>query len=43
MKQETFIRYILRITLVLLAIAVVVAGLLALVNRVTAPVIAKAT
>ena len=40
MKQESLTRYILRITLVLLAIAVVVAGLLAFVNRITAPVIA---
>ena len=43
MKQESLPRYILRITLVLLAIAVVVAGLLAVVNRLTAPVIAAAT
>ncbi len=40
MKQESLSRYILRITLVLLTIAVVVAGLLAIVNRLTAPVIA---
>lgn len=40
MKQESLSRYILRITLVLLTIAVVVAGLLAVVNRITAPVIA---
>jgi electron transport complex protein RnfG len=43
MKQESSTRYILRITLVLLSIAVVVAGLLAVVNRVTAPVISAAT
>jgi len=43
MKQESLTRYILRITLVLLSIAVVVAGLLAIVNRITAPVIAAAT
>lgn len=42
MKQESLTRYILRITLVLLAIAIVVAGLLAFVNRITAPVIAAA-
>ncbi len=43
MKQESLTRYILRITLVLLSIAVVVAGLLAIVNRITSPVIAAAT
>ena len=43
MKQESSTRYILRITLVLLSIAVVVAGLLAVVNRVTAPVISAKT
>ena len=43
MKQESILRYTLRITLVLLTIAVVVAGLLAVVNRLTAPVIAQAT
>ena len=43
MKQESLPLYILRITAVLLVIAVVVAGLLAVVNRVTAPVIAAAT
>lgn len=43
MKQESLTRYILRITLVLLAIAVVVAGLLAIVNRITGPVIAAST
>lgn len=43
MKQESLSRYILRITLVLLSISMVVAGLLALVNRITAPVIANAT
>ena len=42
MKQESLSRYILRITLVLLIIAVVVAGLLAVVNQLTAPVIADA-
>ncbi len=43
MKPESLSRYVLRITLVLLTISVVVAGLLALVNRITAPVIARAT
>ena len=43
MKPETLSRYVLRITLVLLTISVAVAGLLALVNRITAPVIAQAT
>lgn len=43
MKQESLPRYILRITFVLLAIAVVVAGLLAVVNRITEPVIQAAT
>ena len=43
MKQESLTRYILRITLVLLAIAVMVAALLAIVNRITAPVIAAST
>ena len=43
MKQESFTRYILRITLVLFIIAVVVAGLLSFVNTVTAPIIAAAT
>lgn len=43
MKQESLTKYILRITLVLLAIAVAVAGLLAVVNRITAPVIAAST
>ena len=43
MKQESMPRYVLRITVVLLCIAIVVAGLLAFVNRVTAPVIAAAT
>ena len=43
MKQESLSRYILRITLVLLTIAVVVAGLLAVVNQLTAPVIAQST
>ncbi len=39
MKQESLTRYILRITLVLLVIAVAVACLLAIINRITAPVI----
>ena len=43
MKQESMPKYVLRITLVLLCIAIVVAGLLAFVNRVTAPVISAAT
>lgn len=43
MKQESMSRYILRIVLVLLCIAVVVAGLLAFVNRITEPVIDAAT
>ena len=43
MNQTSLFRYVLRITLVLLSIAVVVAGLLALVNRITAPVIEEAT
>ena len=43
MKQESLSRYVLRITLVLLSIAVIVAGLLAVVNRMTAPVIAAST
>ena len=40
MKQESLTRYILRITLVLFAIAVVVAGLLSVVNTITEPIIA---
>jgi len=43
MKPESNVRYVLRITLVLLSIAVIVAGLLAVVNRITAPAIAEAT
>lgn len=43
MKPESTPRYIMRITLVLLSIAVIVAGLLAVVNRITAPAIAQAT
>lgn len=43
MKQESLSRYVLRITLVLLSIAVIVAGLLAVVNRITAPEIAAKT
>ena len=42
MKQENLLRYVLRLTLTLLLIATVVAAALALVNQVTAPVIAKA-
>ena len=42
MKQESLVRYVLRITCVLLAISVIVAGLLALVHRVTEPAIAEA-
>ena len=43
MKKGSLFAYIARITLVLLVIATVVAAALALVNKVTAPVIAKAT
>ena len=42
MKQESLTRYVLRITFVLLAISIVVAGLLAVVNRITEPAIAAA-
>ena len=41
MKTESIVRYVLRITLTLLLIAAVVAAALALVNDVTAPIIAK--
>lgn len=41
MKRESNIRYILRISLTLLAIAVVVAAALAVVNGLTAPIIEK--
>ncbi len=40
MKKESLFLYVMRITLILLVIAAVVAGLLAVVNRLTAPVIA---
>ena len=43
MKTETNTQYILRLTLTLLLIAVVVAALLAVVNRITAPIIARGT
>ena len=43
MKKESLFGYIARITIVLLLIATVVAAALALVNKVTAPIIAKAT
>ena len=42
MKKESNIRYILRITVVLLAIAIVVAAALALVNEFTKPIIDRA-
>lgn len=42
MKTESNVRYILRITLVLLTIAIVVAAALAVVNGLTAPVIEQA-
>ena len=41
MKNESLLRYVLRLTLTLLVIAAVVATLLAVVNQVTAPIIAK--
>ncbi len=40
MKQENAVKYILRLTLTLLAICAVVAGLLAAVNSITSPIIA---
>lgn len=43
MKSESMSRYILRLTLTLLIIAAVVAAALAIVNRITAPIIAQAT
>ena len=43
MKKESLFGYIARITIVLLLIATVVAAALALVNKITAPVIAQAT
>ncbi len=42
MKQETTAKFVLRLTLTLLIIATIVAALLAFVNQLTAPVIAKA-
>ena len=42
MKKESIARYVLRLTFTLLAIAIVVAALLALVNRITAPIIQRA-
>lgn len=42
MKQQSLVRYILRITLTLLIIAIIVGAALALVNKVTKPVIAQA-
>jgi len=42
MKKESNVRHILRITLVLLAIAIVVAAALAVVNGLTAPIIEQA-
>ena len=42
MKQESNVMYILRLTLTLLIICAVVAGILAAVNSITAPIIAKA-
>ena len=41
MKQESVTRYVLRITLTLLLIATVVAAAMALVNKVTKPIIAR--
>jgi electron transport complex protein RnfG len=42
MKSESTVKYILRLTLTLLAICAVVAGILAAVNSITAPIIAEA-
>lgn len=42
MKQESTVKYILRLTFTLLIICAVVAGLLAAVNAITAPIIAEA-
>ena len=42
MKKESITRYVLRLTVSLLTIAIVVAALLALVNRITEPIIAQA-
>lgn len=42
MKRESTVKYILRLTLTLLIICAVVAGILAAVNSVTAPIIAEA-
>ncbi len=42
MKKESTVQFVLRITLTLLLIATVVGGLLAVVNSVTAPIIAQA-
>ena len=39
MKQESTVKYILRLTFTLLLICAVVAGILAAVNAVTAPII----
>lgn len=42
MKQESTVKYILRLTFTLLLICAVVAGILAAVNSITAPIIAEA-
>lgn len=42
MKKESIFKYVTRLTLTLLLISAIVAALLAVVNRVTAPIIAKA-
>lgn len=42
MKQESTVKYILRLTFTLLIICAVVAGILAAVNSITAPIIAEA-
>lgn len=43
MKKESTLRYVLRLTLTLLAISIIVAAILALVNGITAPIIERAT